>query len=166
MPSLIENPLLTRFYEHWESFELEEGSTFIHGTSVEERSIHPPTWELAANGVSFVSFSSFENSTDRDFSHCTAKMDGSQIKLQLRSGNQLRDFFLKIKSKIIYLDITGLPHHVWAPLLRAAVTTSKQLYVVYVSPVPTRLVQPLLKLRYSILARRYTGSPRCPASAS
>ena len=134
MPSLIENPLLTRLYEDWESFELEQGSTFIHGTSVEERSIHPTKWELAANGVNFLSFSSFENSRDRDFSHCTANLGGSEIKLQLRSGNQLRDFFSKIKSKIIYLDITGLSHHVWAPLLRAAVATSKQVYVVYVEP--------------------------------
>ena len=134
MPSLIENPLLTRLYERWESFELEQGSTFIHGTSVEERSIHPPNWELDANGVNFLSFASFENSTDRDFSICTTKIDGSQLKLQLRSSNQLGDFFSKIKSNIIYLDITGLSHHVWAPLLRAAVATSKQIYVVYVEP--------------------------------
>ena len=138
MPTPLEKPLLTRLYEDWESFELEPGSTFIHGTSVEERSVHPPTWEKAVNGVSFLSFSSFENSkgnsTDRDFSHCAANMGGSQVKLQLRSGSQLRDFFLKIKSKIIYLDITGLAHHVWAPLLRAAIHTSKQVYVVYVEP--------------------------------
>ena len=138
MPSLLEQPLLTRLYESWESFELEPGSTFIHGTSGEERSVHPPTWENAAHGVTFLGFSSFEhsdgNSTDRDFSHCTAEMGGSQLNLQLRSETQLRDFFLKINSKIIYLDITGLAHHVWAPLLRAAIRTSKQVYVVYVEP--------------------------------
>ena len=138
MPSPLEDPLLTRVYEDWGLFEPEQGSTFIHGTSVEERSIHPPTWESAANGVNFLSFSSFENSKgnlpDRDFSHCAAEMAGSRIKLQLRSGNQLRDFFSKIRSEIIYLDITGLAHHVWAPLLRAAIDTSKQIYVVYVEP--------------------------------
>ena len=134
MTSQIEKPLLTRLYEHWESFELEQGSTFVHGTSVEDRSIHPTTWELAAEGVDFLRFSSLEHSPNRDFSHCTAEMHGSTSHLQLRSGNQLRDFFMNIKSKIIYLDITGLPHHVWAPLLRAAVATSKQVYVVYVEP--------------------------------
>ena len=138
MPNLLEQPLLTTLYEDWESFELEPGSTFIHGTSAEERSVHPPTWEEAANGVNFISFSSFENSTGnttaRDFSRCTAEMDDSQIELQLRSENQLRDFFLKIKSKIIYLDITGLAHHVWAPLLKAVILASKQVHVVYVEP--------------------------------
>ena len=138
MPSPLEEPLLTRLYEDWGSFELEQGSTFIHGTSAEERSIHPPTWERTANGVNFLSFSSFENSNgnsaDRDFSHCAAEISGSQIILQLRSGNQLRDFFSQIHSEIIYLDITGLAHHVWAPLLRAAIGASKQIYVVYVEP--------------------------------
>ena len=46
----------------------------------------------------------------------------------------MRDLFSKIESKIIYLDITGLSHHVWAPLLRAAVASCKQVYVVYVEP--------------------------------
>ena len=134
MPSPIEKPLLTRLYEDWESFELQPGSTFVHGASVEERSIHPTTWELAAKGVNFLSFSSFENSAERDFWHCTADINGSTRKLQLRSRNQLRDFFWRIESKVIYLDITGLPHHVWAPLLRAAVATSKLVSVVYVEP--------------------------------
>ena len=138
MPSPLEQPLLTRLFEDWDSFELEPGSTFIHGTSVEERSVHPATWERAANGVNFLSFSSFENSTgdsgERDFSNCTAEIGGSQMDLQLRSGNQLRDFFLNIESNTIYIDITGLAHHVWAPLLRAAIHSSKEVYVVYVEP--------------------------------
>ena len=134
MPSPIDKPLFTKLYEEWKSFVLEPGSTFVHGTSVEERSSHPTTWELAAKGVNFLRFSSLENLPSRDFSHCTAEIGGSAITLQLRSGNQLRDFFSKIKSKIIYLDITGLPHHVWAPLLRAALGTSKQVSVVYVEP--------------------------------
>ena len=138
MPSPLEQPLLTRLFEDWDSFELEPGSTFIHGTSVEERSVHPATWERAANGVNFLSFSSFENSIgdsgERDFSNCTAEIGGSQMDLQLRSGNQLRDFFLNIESNTIYIDITGLAHHVWAPLLRAAIHSSKEVYVVYVEP--------------------------------
>ena len=134
MPSPIDKPLLTRLYEDWDSFELESGSTFVHGTSLEERSIHPTPWEHAAKDVNFLRLSSLESSPSRDFSNCTAEMAGSPRTLQLRSGYQLRSFFLKIRSEIIYLDITGLPHHVWAPLLRAAVATSKQVSVVYVEP--------------------------------
>ena len=134
MPSPIDRPLLTRLYEDWDSFELESGSTFVHGTSVEERSIHPKAWEHAAKDVHFVRFSSLENTPERDFSRCTAEMDGVARKLQLRSSDQLRAFFLRIKSKTVYLDITGLPHHVWAPLLRAVASTPRQVSVVYVEP--------------------------------
>ena len=134
MPGPIEKPILTKLYEDWQSFKLETGSTFLHGTSVEERSIHPPDWEMAAKDVNFVSLSSLESSPDRDFSHCAANIGGPQEKLQLRSGKRLGDFFQKIESKIVYLDITGLPHHVWAPLLRAAIAACKQVSAVYVEP--------------------------------
>ena len=134
MPSPIDKPILTSLFNGWGSFELAPGSTYIHGTSVEERSIHPAAWEEAANDVTFVRFSSLENTPSRDFSSCTAEMDGVARTLHLRGGDQLRAFFLNIKSKIVYLDITGLPHHVWAPLLRAAVGTPKQVSAVYVEP--------------------------------
>jgi hypothetical protein len=38
----------------------------------------------------------------------------------------------------IYLDITGLSHHVWAPLLRVALTTGKLVRAVYVEPAEYR----------------------------
>ena len=129
MPSPIDKPLLTRLYEDWDSFELEPESTFVHGTSVETRSIHPETWECTFKDVNFVRFSSHENPPKPDFSRCTAEMNGAWDTLQLRGGDQLRTFFLKIESKTIYLDITGLPHHVWAPLLRAALAASNTIPV-------------------------------------
>ena len=134
MPSPIENPILTKLYEDWQAFKPQPGSTFLHGTSVEERSVHPADWELVARDVHFVRLSSHENSPERDFSHCTADAGGCQELLQLRSTTQLSNFFEKIKSKVIYLDITGLPHHVWAPLLRAAIAACKQISAVYVEP--------------------------------
>ena len=134
MPSPIEKPLLTRLHNGWDSFQLEPGSTYIHGTSVEERSIHPEEWEDAANDVVFVRISSFENTPSRDFSRCTAEKDGVTSRLRLRGADNLHAFVAKIKSRVVYLDITGLPHHVWAPLLRAAVAIPKAVYAVYVEP--------------------------------
>ena len=134
MPILIDTPLLTRLYDGWDSFELEPGSTYIHGTSVEARSIYPETWEHAAKGVNFVQFSSFENTPDKDFSRCIAETSGVEKTLYLRGSGQLLTFFSEIKSDVVYLDITGLPHHVWAPLLKAAVATPKQVCAVYVEP--------------------------------
>ena len=134
MRSPIDRPLQTRLYEDWDLFQLEPGSTFVHGISVEERSIHPTTWEHGAQEVDFVRVSSLENTPSRDFSRCTAELHGVSRTLSLRGSDQLRTFFLNLKSNIVYLDITGLPHHVWAPLLRAADSTPKQISVVYVEP--------------------------------
>ena len=134
MPNRIEQPVLTRLYDGWESFGLESRSTYIHGISVEERSIHPTEWEKGANDVTFVRFSSHENESEPDFSRCTVEIDGVTSTIQLRGVRQLRRFFATIDSEVVYLDITGLPHHVWAPLLRTAVESPKQVLVVYVEP--------------------------------
>ena len=134
MLSRIDKPLLTRQYGGWDSFQLESGSTYIHGTSPEERSLHPTEWEERADGVTFVRFSSFENESSPDFFRCTAEMNGAVSTLHLRGRNELRAFFSKINSTVVYLDITGLPHHVWAPLLRAAVAMRKEISAVYVEP--------------------------------
>ena len=134
MPSLIDKPLLTKVYGGWDSFGLEPGSTYIYGTSVEERSVLPAAWEEAADDVTFVRFSSLENTPSRDFSRCIAETDGGVSTLHLRGGSQLRTFFTETTSEVVYLDITGLPHHVWAPLLRAAVAIPKVVSVVYVEP--------------------------------
>ena len=134
MPSPIDKPLLTRLYQGWDSFVLESGSTYIHGISVEDRSIHPSAWEQAATDVNFVRFAPVENTSGPDFSGCKVEAYGDTRTIPLRGGEQLRAFFLEIKSGIVYLDITGLPHHVWAPLLRAAMSTPTKVCGVYVEP--------------------------------
>ena len=123
MPSSIDKPLLTRLHQGWDSFVLEPGSTYIHGISVEARSIHPAAWEQTATDVNFVRFTPVDNASGPDFSSCNVKAHGKTRTIPLRSGEQLQAFFLEIESEMVYLDITGLPHHVWAPLLRAAMST-------------------------------------------
>lgn len=134
MPIRIDRPLLAKLYSGWNSFHLNAGSTYIHGTSPEERSVHPPAWEESANDVTFVRLSSLENTRSRDFLRCNAELHGVVNTLHLRSNKQLHAFFSELQSRIVYLDITGLPHHVWAPLLRAAVAVLKEVSVVYVEP--------------------------------
>ena len=134
MPSPIDKPILTRLHQGWNSFVLESGSTYIHGTSVEERSIHPKAWEQAAIDVDFISFAPVESTTGPDFSNCNIEAHGKTRTIPLRSGEQLRAFFLDLESEMVYLDITGLPHHIWAPLIRAAMSTPVKVSGVYVEP--------------------------------
>lgn len=134
MPSPIDKPLLTRLHQGWGSFVPEPGSTYIHGISVEARSIHPTTWEQAATDVNFVRFMPVENASGPDFSICNVKAQDKTRTIPLRSSDQLQAFFLEIESEMVYLDITGLPHHVWAPLLKAALSTPIRVFGVYVEP--------------------------------
>ncbi len=134
MPIPVDKPILTRLYDGWRTFRLAPGSTYIHGTSVEERSVHPEAWEDAATEVTFVRLISLDVTRPPDFFRCIAEINDVKKTLHLRSGAQLEKFFLKINSETTYLDITGLSHHVWAPLLKAAVSLQKALTLVYVEP--------------------------------
>jgi hypothetical protein len=52
----------------------------------------------------------------------------------LRSGKQLHAFWQQAAKSVVYLDITGLDHTIWAPLLRAALDRALAIRVVYVEP--------------------------------
>ncbi len=54
-------------------------------------------------------------------------------KVQLRSAFQMREF-IRAAGDDIYLNITGLPHHVWAPILKSAVDVGVNIHAVYVEP--------------------------------
>lgn len=52
--------------------------------------------------------------------------------LSLRDPEGLQRLFLG--RRVAYLDISGLAHHVWAPLLRAGLSCLEELWVVYAEP--------------------------------
>lgn len=134
MPTKLNDPLPTKLYSSWENFILDPGSIYIFGTSVEARSVHPEQWEAKAKQVEFVRVWSEEAGTV-PFSSCRIEYENKDEVLQLRAGDTLAQFIGDIPGDSIYLDITGLSHGVWAPLLRASIITHKPLQVVYVEPV-------------------------------
>jgi len=132
------------------SFVPEPGSAYVFGWSVEERSKHVNEWSTNARDVRFVRISiSTLSSFDFD-------LDGSTSTVQLRSSKQLARFWQSFHTNIAYLDITGLPHHVWAPLLREALRLGLRLMAVYVEPVeykhsPTPMEGEIFDLSESIM---------------
>jgi hypothetical protein len=52
----------------------------------------------------------------------------------LRSRQQVSDFWRHFGLKSAYLDVTGLSHHVWAPLLQSAMQVLERVRVVYAEP--------------------------------
>jgi hypothetical protein len=59
---------------------------------------------------------------------------GEEFGSSLRSLSGVRTIWDSLAGREVYLDITGLEHQVWAPLLRGALDAKAQVAVVYVEP--------------------------------
>lgn len=55
--------------------------------------------------------------------------------LSVRDQKQLREFVTSLNASSVYIDITGLPHHVWMPLVRVCVEEGKETCCIYVEPI-------------------------------
>jgi hypothetical protein len=127
MGAMRDEPLLTTDTSI-SSFIPEPGSSYLFATSVEERSAHSAEWESRATGVHFVRL------TDQQPASFSAEILGQQRMVLLRSREQLLQFWRDVPSDVVYFDITGLSHHVWAPLLRVGVIVKSRIIGVYVEP--------------------------------
>lgn len=105
-----------------------DGALYITGESSELRSTHATSWEARCPMVRFVRL------TPGIGSAVGAVEVGSSLVINVRSAASVRTLFERGTQAAIYLDITGLPHHVWAPLLRAIRARPEPSFVVYVEP--------------------------------
>lgn len=122
-------PIFTDIFDGVSDFSPDPKSVYISGCSVEARSEHLNVWKGTASDVSFVDI------TLEERTHVNVALsDGSEQTIALRSSDQISRFWERIKQRTIYLDITGLRHHVWAALLRGALETREHVVVIYVEP--------------------------------
>lgn len=124
----IEEPLFTRILTDVTVLRPAPGSLYITGTSSEERSTHLLQWEAGCPDVRFMRVGTANRST------ITATVGLEQHAVGLRSSDGLRQLLERQAKTATYLDITGLPHHVWAPLLRTIRSRPEPAFVVYVEP--------------------------------
>jgi hypothetical protein len=101
---------------------------YVLGHSVEERSDPGSSW-TAQQGVHFYLLGDEEPHAVQ-----FRGPDGADVEVLLRSTRALAKFAARHAGSPLYLDITGLGHHVWAPILRAALRTGRDVRVVYVEP--------------------------------
>lgn len=123
-----DRPLLTRTFASADAFVPEPQSVYLHAHSAEERASHTDTLPPRCSEVSFV-----ELDCARDGA-IAVKGDSNGSDVSLRSERQLLEFWHCLGGARAYLDITGLPHHVWAPLIRAAILGRIPVSAVYVEP--------------------------------
>ena len=129
MPHPIAEPVFTTVLPHVSRLTPARDSLYVTGTSVEERSTHTEEWEASCQDVTFARMRR-EDGTTAEFS-----VDGDSVEiLHLRDAPSIVRFFETNSRGAIYLDITGLPHRVWAPLLRGMRARPGLSFCVYVEP--------------------------------
>lgn len=125
MEMLRDRPIFTQTYEKPADFCPAPGSTYIYGR-FEQRSEHIDAWQGHAAGVSTILITvqdRYSIETDRPELGPIALRNPSDV-ARIYGAN----------SDTVYLDITGLSHHVWAPLVRVALQRKIRLNAVYVEP--------------------------------
>ena len=125
---LLSRPLFTRVLKTVFEFRPLARCLYVCGTSGEERSEHIVAWEGACEGVVFARL----QRSDRTVA--SVSLDGIDRLVLLRSSRSIAEFLDAGEYSGFYLDVTGLPHHVWAPLLRGMLGRREPVFCVYVEP--------------------------------
>lgn len=126
MTALRDSPLFTKVFDGPHAFIPEENSAYIYGL-FEERSDHISSWAGGTRNIQTIKV------LEQDRSHLSTDLN-NLAKISLRSKAELGKIFDAIKRPRVYIDITGLSHHVWAPLVKVALEHKLKLDVVYVEP--------------------------------
>ena len=122
-------PLLTKIYEEIDDFRPDTGSVYIGLHGIEERSHHSRGF---AASTSF-QFLHIDREGDNEFD-LMAQSSSVPDTFSLRSRRQLADLWSRYQSTKIYIDVTGLRHHVWIPILRSALASGIPTTAIYVEP--------------------------------
>lgn len=125
-------PALTQQFLRSDQFAASANSSYIFARSGEQRCEHVDAFSLENVKCEFVEI------WEQQQWSANVLLRGERSSLQLRSDGQLQEFWKKIDRDVCYLDITGLAHHVWAPLVRSAIASRRDIRVVYVEPAEYR----------------------------
>lgn len=111
-------------------FTVPAHSTFIYARSAsEDRAVPSPSWftNVDEDQVRLITVSQLEE----DAIEIVAGTDTQSISLH---DSGALSTFLDAQPQPVYIDITGLSHSVWAPLVRATHGSSADVRVVYIEP--------------------------------
>lgn len=130
MPDLLRRPIPSELFDDMRSLSLERHSTYCFSNSIEDRSRLPIDWMQRHGDTVFVEIR--PDDSHRSAFEWNAGADTGRV--ALRSEKQIEQFLDSIGRNLLYVDITGLPHFVWLPLLRAALRMRRDIRVVYAEP--------------------------------
>jgi hypothetical protein len=127
MAQLRERPLFTREFEAVEDFRPDPTSSYLYGVTSEPRSEFAVSLQRRCSDVRFVEIRESEPLTfETDFPE--------HERVVVRRSGQLEGFVRALGEGPIYLDITGLGHSTWAPLVKVCLALNRVVRVVYLEP--------------------------------
>lgn len=126
MDDLRLRALFTQVHDAVDLFTPAAGASYLFASSEEERSHHVEGLLARAPKTRFVRVE------ELDAYRIQTSLDVAP--LGLRSPESLQTLFDQVRGAPVYLDLTGMSHTVWAPLVRVAVQMKLDLRVVYVEP--------------------------------
>ena len=126
MEELRSRPLFTTVYDAVDQFVPVSDAAYLYAASEEERSQHVTGLQARADSMRYVQL--------EQVGDYGARAEGHPVEIGLRSQGSVRDFLAGLGARTLYLDMTGLSHNLWAPLVRMAIQGGLALKVVYVEP--------------------------------
>lgn len=144
-----------------EQFRFPPTAAIIYGRSVEERS------EYTAELIDADQEQTVLEIVGEDRTAFTWRRLGSETveQVQLRSSRELTEF-VSLAGDQLFLDITGLSHHVWAPIVRIAIDVVRDFRCVYVEPEDYRRHEAPTEYELFDLSERIDGIAPIPGFAS
>lgn len=156
----LADPLFTSVLPDIGQLKPLDGSLYITGASEEERNHHTSQLERAFSNVTFARV------TRDDRSRATISVQQGDVEIRLRSIQNIIQTLAMDSYTAVYLDITGLDHHVWAPLLRAIRRGKTSSFCVYVEPGDYRFSSAPTEATIFDLSERIDGIGPLPGFAS
>ena len=124
-----DSPAFTETLPPGQSFIPPPGSAYLFGQTAEARSQFSPSFFQQCQGVRFVEL--IEGPDRAVVGYSDGAWSGST---RLRSIQQIDAFFASIPESPVFLDVTGLAHSTWAPLMRGALRGGRDIRAVYAEP--------------------------------
>lgn len=159
MGFLSDRPLFTEEHESVLSFTPEEGTTYLYGVTTEPRSAFGAQLAQRVSGVKFVEIreiEAFAFETD---------IDGFD-RVNVRNRDRLEMFVRSVSGAMLYLDITGLSHSTWAPIVRVCVESGVAVRAIYLEPSTYTLNRTRLDGEIYDLSERIDGVEPIPLFAT
>lgn len=124
-------PLALNIYKSLNDFVPTVGSAYLY-SEFEERSHRSVAWLSQAENVDFIRI--VLNNDRNEFTPSNLSSRTQSKPYGLRNLRDLQNLLLSIGKSTCYIDITGMPHKLWMPLIKAGYMNSLNLRIVYCEP--------------------------------